>query len=574
MAKANFILTFRDTATRRLAGIDTQFFECRSYHNGNPDSLCVFEDHRYKVTIWGDAAQASQNTQMINDIIIQSAHSYWGRSWVCFDKQERVLTAATDKLGLFPIHSYITDDFCILASSRKELISCLPQKPRVNPQAMLQMLCFSQVLDSSSIFAGVDHHEGGTKILVSANGELSVQVNRENALFTGEVTDFDDALDAFVAAVKSSLDHSPEAIISLSGGLDSRLILAAALSCGYKVTGLSYGSEGSSDIVIARALAAAAKIPLFTSRSRENQCKWQASKRIAEHGMGEVALHHGHALIDEDLITQTMRRSVITGTGAETYRAFYYDRGMPGFSLFGYKALTDRFLPHAKRYIREEFGKTATPLKNALPGHAAQINSWLENVLTQHENNQLSAASYLDNFYLKVRVPRMVAAGQQLLDDFYDRSHPFLDQNVVHYAGNLPAHMKLGSTFHRKAIEKLSPKLASITWDKTSQPLKSGISIRARYPGLASRLGMAPAWGKQSGAIFNYSAWLQAQDTSIVGKVLQTVGVEATSATQAVNILMSSPVATHVQGFATIWSYFLTESTNAAQPVNNIGALA
>lgn len=278
--------------------------------------------------------------------------------------------------------------------------------------------------------------------------------------------------------------------MSLSGGLDSRLILSAATALGKKPTALTYGSPLSSDHKIAKALADCAGLRLITGNEFTTPTDPSTIQRVADLGNGEVPLHHAHSILDSSLLAQTSGRMLLTGTGAEVARAFYYDRGFPGFSVFGqgvvgHTSLMDR----AKRYIREEYSKSATPFFNYAPQYKESMLSSLNQIIERHAQHFDTAARFLDNFYLQNRVVRFVACGQQMLDSHYLRSHPFLNRDALYQIAHLPVRYKLASRFHRKAIQRLSPKLANIRWDKTDQPLSQGLPLSYRYPALTSRLG-------------------------------------------------------------------------------------
>ena len=220
--------------------------------------------------------------------------------------------------------------------------------------------------------------------------------------------------------------------------------------------------------------------------------------------MGELPFHYAHALIDEEIVLNTMGRSLVTGTGAETYRAFYYDRGMPGFSLFDFKALNTWTIPRIKRYIKEELIKQTHPILASLISESTFLNR-IESVFENSINAGLPATKQADIFYLTARCQRMVVAGQQLLDSYYSRMHPFLNDDVVNTMLNLPAGLKLHSKFHRKFIEDVSLKLAKLPWDKTQQPLNKGLSFTVTYSGLTSKLRLNAQFGKQTKPMYQYN---------------------------------------------------------------------
>lgn len=522
-----------------------------------------FENSAYKVVIWGDPAQRGMDARILNDILYGIPRSYYGRAWLALDKLRGTASGSADMLGAFPLLIYRDSKTTIIANRRNAIVNALGYTPTINREAMIQLLADGQMLDNQSIFENTQHLSFGNRIYVDLTGKIEVSRNQPKPILGFQETRFEDALDAFAQAAKNIVRECPNPIVSLSGGLDSRLILAAILAAGGKPSGLCYGSQSSGDMKIARDIATTFNLPLFTSNGALKESPWQASKRIANAGCGEVPVHHAHALIDENLLAQTQGAFLVTGTGAETYRAFYYDRGMPGFSLLGWEELNSRLKPRAHRYIREEFGKLATPFILALPRYEQYLDSLLSEKIEQLDSDQITAASFLDNFYLQVRVPRMVMAGQQMLEDYYLRSHPFLDQNVVDQVGNLPSGYKLGSTFHRKAIARLNPKLAEIEWDKTSRPLSAGLPWRNRYPALAEKMGLMPQWGKSAEPIYHYREWLQHMNAGAVRVVSDYLGLSLAEAKCAIPALIESPYSTHLFGYSAVWAHLLANSAAA-----------
>ncbi|MCG8613053.1 MAG: asparagine synthase-related protein, partial [Pseudomonadales bacterium] len=371
--------------------------------------------------------------------------------------------------------------------------------------------------------------------------------------------------DAIVEAVKKSANASSAPLISLSGGLDSRLILAALQCTGNKAIGLSYGHPKSADVRIANELARSCKFPIFRSQQTKdsNSCghlTWDTIQRIADLGGGELAVHHAHSLLDRSLLEQSAGRTLLTGTGAETFRAFYFDRGVPGMSVLAIPAFRKQLNARGRRYVFEEYAKTAAPLVAALPDIAEQLGSVRDRAIDNCFNLDLSIANCLNLFYLRYRLPRMVVNGQLALDQHYDRSHPFLDGDVLQQLINLPVRYHLGSGFHLRAINRLSPRLAGIDWDKTNAPLNRGLSFSARYPGLISRLGLTPRWGKANLPMFEYGPWAKTLGPSVLHRALGFLGISGQDQVKATQTLMASPNYHQTMGFCAVWFALLDKT--------------
>lgn len=508
----------------------------------------------WQVICWGDPANRGSDTAIVENVLNGQTPSYWGRSWLAFNNTTKNVIGATDHLGLFPIFIYQDAHQTLFTSQRRGLLTA-DIDLALNPASMRSLTAFGQLFGNASLFNNTQQLAGRSQFHWTAHDGLKLQTEQRPLLGEWQ-SNFDSALEAFVEAVRSCLDRQPQVIVSLSGGLDSRLILAAAQSLGKKVTGLSYGHPNSADVKIARALAEAADIPLFSVREQSNAIDWTFVHRVAQLGGGEVALHHAHAVMNPQLLEQTAEFNLLTGTGAETTRAFYYDRGMPGYSLFGQPWLNKQLMPRAKRYIEQEFLKTAEAFFNFAPSWQASLRAELHEYIEQQAEYFQTPALFLDNFYLQHRVPRMVGAGQQLLDQHYLRSHPFLQKDALFHMAHLPVRYKLGSQFHRQAIEKLAPKLAQIQWDKTARPLNQGLSFARRYPALTARFKRND-WGKASQPMFNYQQFLDALPTDALTNTLTAMQCDP----QNLSAAALTQLAQHqnLRSFSSVWSTLIEQ---------------
>jgi len=525
--------------------------------------FCCYQLADWQLFVWGDCAMRSHDSLIIQALVLQQPIAIFGRSWVALHRQHPSVQGATDQLGLFPLLLLQQQQQYYICSDRHILTQLLGHTPTLCREAMQQLLCFGQILDDRSIIQDAVHLDAARYFSLQ-NGQLEMQtLPRRQPLCETHNSTVPQAIEAFVEAVRQSLHHAVNPMLSLSGGLDSRLILAATLALGRKLPALSYGQPDSADSSIARQLAACADLSLFTGRDIGNV--WQISRRISQIGVGEVPLHHAHALVDDNLLAQTKDSTLLTGTGAEAFRAFYYDRGMPGFEFFDQHWLQPYCWPLIQRYIREEFFRVAGHIFRAIPQLESRLMPIFEQKLSSLLNPDLDCARAADQFYLDVRVRRMVVAGQQLLDPYYQRSHPFLAPDVLRTLGGLPARYKVASRFHREAISKLAPKLAAIPWDKTGQPLLQGLTFADRYPGLARRFGLSARYGKHSGPMFDYQHSGHLPYEHVLDRVLSYIGIDdEKERRQHIWQLLDSKALLHVKGLAEVWSHLLPQQPQYA----------
>lgn len=180
------------------------------------------------------------------------------------------LVVVNDRFGLHPHYWARTPAGFALAPELKALLTIPGFKPALDPTAIGEYVRFQQLLDDRTWFAEI-------KLLPPAT-ILRVRLRDDSVRFeqywnwsrigaTRKVALKDAAVDIeglFGAAIARRLESVTRPAVYLSGGLDSRMILGYA-SRQAAVRAITYGSEQSRDVVLARRVARAAGVPLLLS---------------------------------------------------------------------------------------------------------------------------------------------------------------------------------------------------------------------------------------------------------------------------------------------------------------------
>lgn len=490
---------------------------------------------------WGETHCLPDLADLSARVRAGSAGPLAGSSWIHLDRRTGRVDAAVDRYGAFPVLVWQGQSGPVIANHPLAMAHALGTRAEVDETVVLQLLGLGQLTGQRSSLRDVDHLPANAHLVM--NGRVRTCTTSQLELGLGPRSTPQEALDALVAAVDVRLRSAPGAILPLSGGLDSRLILAAALASGHRPDCLVYGSENSADVVLAHDLAAAAGVHLDVGLFSQAGVH-RAAPAIAGLGGGIVPLQHGFSLYDDALLARTRGRPLLTGTGAETFRAFYWSRGIPGCNLLGQPALRGSAQRTAARWAREHFDRTLAPFTGVLPKAGAALTASLEETIEKYLAAAPDLAHGLDALYLGERVRRFVIGGQQLLDRDYARLHPFLDAAAVDSLSRLPPCERLNGRFQRWAVQRLAPVLAEVRWDVTMRPLRSGLAWRERWPGLADRLGLQGSWAKQGKSIACDSHWLPTVDP----------GSELSPALARIaTILLESPCNRHAKGVFGAW---------------------
>ena len=176
------------------------------------------------------------------------------------------LSLVTDFLGLRPLFYLHQPGRLAFASEIKTLLGLNWLKPQINEAALAEWLAFEVLDGDRTLFEGVKRLPPGA-MLIWEKGHLSVHQYAQPG-YTESQHDWTEPqwVEAFIEALRQSLQRRlvyPDGLaLPLSGGLDSRLLLALLhADLHYPLPLVTYGSRGSRDVKRASEMAKLAHSP-------------------------------------------------------------------------------------------------------------------------------------------------------------------------------------------------------------------------------------------------------------------------------------------------------------------------
>lgn len=187
--------------------------------------------------------------------LFRSAGSFSAAFW---SSSEKKLRLCADKLALRPLYVYLDDDSCYFASSIRVLRSLLPEELDLDDTGIAQFIYLSQNLGHKTIFKNVEVMAPGTILEIGAS-----TISRTSYFDWNKVParDLDlascsrDLYRLFIAATRRRTQNCLAVDAFLTGGMDSRSVVAALLDCGLKVRAFNYSYPNSADDILGRMLA-------------------------------------------------------------------------------------------------------------------------------------------------------------------------------------------------------------------------------------------------------------------------------------------------------------------------------
>jgi hypothetical protein len=282
------------------------------------------------------------------------------------------------------------------------------------------------------------------------------------------------AIEAFGAsltqAAKQVGQAFPKIISDLTGGYDSRALVAGLLSAGVNFETTVSGAPASPDVVIARGLAGLTGQPHHPVEVNPQISYAQLQKALAVTD-GEIDLvEYGRNVLPVHERTARQYDISLNGSFGEIARGYWWELLLPHT---GQRALLDARKVAAGRYVVDPGSPQLFPKPTDLVTHFA--------AMIERANEGLSAwpnTTQMDHAYLRMRMQRWQGRMATSTDQIRPCLSPLMFRPVLETMLQTEQRLRQRSLLVREMLVRLQPKLAAY-------PLEHG------YPAEPFRLGNA-----------------------------------------------------------------------------------
>lgn len=419
-----------------------------------------FNNQNLSVDIWGDIysingtdcqqgdiAELIANQYLIGNLsdLCSQLNGYF--AFVIFDKQAQEITLVTDRFGIKPL--YIWDDNNLVkgfASEPKALVLNPDYKQRIDLSALKTFVDVGHMLGTQTLFSNIRRVSPAsiTTINMATLQYDAVQYWSWASIETNNTITFDEAIDHaytfFDNAVSRCLKtvKQPTLAITLSGGLDSRVLLAAAKEH-FKGTIKTYtfGEAGCDDAVLAKQVAQLAGVSnQLVSIDEHNWFEGREQGVWLTDGLKNIL--HMHALSSVSNIASDSNYLLNGYLGDVTFGGSYLfaeDKS----SLSQQQRLALRYFEH-------------TPYANITDDYFKYAND--------------------DPILIYNRGVRFIGAGSDLLSHQLHNLKPFMDNDLVEFLYSLPdEYRRDGKLYHAVLLRYYPDYFKSIAWQQTGKPI-------------------------------------------------------------------------------------------------------
>lgn len=376
---------------------------------------------------------------------------------VAYRLAERALEVMKDPAGAYPVfeasHAGVE-----LISNSAALLREATGATALRPDSLAGLVGGGWPLDGHPIWQGVARMQP----LCELEPDLGAGLDRDGAAAR------------LTAAVRALADWPGRPnVVPVTGGRDSRVVLAAALAADLHFEAVTGGAPSDPDVEVARELCARAGVAHSLLPADPHGSMWSDHRRAARTirltagGTASLADAAGFPLGPGEGSLPLWH----SGQGGEVGRAYYGRAAGSPRSLTSH--LYDVFT--ARRPHRPEL---LSPAGRELVER--QLEGWTETKLAAGN----AAEDLPDLFYLERRMATWAAPTHGCVEYVRDTTSPLWSRRVVQDLLAAPASERAGEPYHRAMLAALSPPLADI-------PFAGGGGFTARRGLLARRVARA-----------------------------------------------------------------------------------
>ncbi|UVT16828.1 MAG: asparagine synthase (glutamine-hydrolyzing) [Nitrospira sp.] len=407
--------------------------------------------------------------------VLLHAYAEWGEkaldrlngmfAFAVWDRQRQELFLARDRYGIKPLYYTLQDNAFLFGSEAKAILAHPSYRCEMDKEALLEYFTFQNFFTDRTLFANIRLLPAGCTLRLSIGMRRLGPVSRywdyefvepERA---GDEREYLEELDRlFCQAVRRQLVSDVDVGAYLSGGMDSGSITAIAakqlpylktFTCGFDLHSAS-GLELSFD----EREKAEFMSYLFKTEHYEMVLKAGDMERIlpklTQH-LEEPRVGQSYPNFYMAQLAGKFVKVVLSGGGGDELFGGYPWRYYRAVINNDFEDYVDKYYLYWQRLIpNKDIKEVFTPI------HRDVQHVWtrdiFRDVFTKHAPTLTRPEDYINHsLYFEAKT---FLHGLLVLDDKLSMAHgletrvPFLDNDLVEFAMNLPVHLKLGNLSH------------------------------------------------------------------------------------------------------------------------------
>lgn len=388
--------------------------------------------------------------------------------FLLWDPETQTLVAANDRFGMYPMYwAQRGERFCLASRVLCSVLSGA-STGEWNTAAVANFLTIDDFLGEATLVRDVEAFPQATLLIKHTDKLQWERYWRYDYTPRKAGTRLDalghDVGEKFVHAVKRQCARKNAVGITLSGGLDSRCILAATAKLGIPVNTYTWGNSRCFDRLFAKDAAAH-----FGSNHHDVEYDYDGFAKCTADG-ARVA----EGLVNVFDFHMLAHLSVMAGKSSVILNGFAGDLVLGGSFLrpAWLKAPSSeelaRLLYAWRNTLLPESALSSAMPAESIPSSdglaAAQFVTFLDNP------DKISTPDLTDRFFLENRERRMIAMGTVLTRCAVESAASFFDYDLIDLTTAVPAELRYEHGVYRAMMETVLPDTLKIRWQRTLLP--------------------------------------------------------------------------------------------------------
>jgi asparagine synthase (glutamine-hydrolysing) len=403
-----------------------------------------------------------------------------------WDERVRCLVLANDKLSHRPLFFGYSNGNLVFASLLANIMATGMISPEVDVEGLADLITYQYILGKRTLFKDILILPPAS-VLTYKEGRLSIKqywcLDHVEPYGKYDKRRLDRLAEVFKTAVRRSLRLDLTCAVGLTGGLDSRCILAAAANQQLPFVTHTGGQPDSTDVVLANEIADRAEAPhIFEPITPDNLGEWLVPMVL--HQGAIIATLHSHPC--QLLYSQLPFDAIVQGLGGEFVRGFWVSPSDLKISDLA---------TQKPRGIRRLLSKTTqypeklwNPVFRSRALHAPKEH--LNDLLSDYNTQDVPVAA-VEYLYVNERCRKFLNKAILIARANRDAYFPFLDHQWMEEVASIPISERLNNRIQIDLIKRLYPKILDIPYAKNLIPLSASpgrIRVINHYRGIKQRL--------------------------------------------------------------------------------------
>jgi asparagine synthase (glutamine-hydrolysing) len=378
------------------------------------------------------------------------------------------LVIVNDRMGLRPLYYAQNGQRLLFASLANVLLADPTLERGVDPVAVAELFSFEYLLGNKTLYVGISLLPPAS-VLTYKDGELGIETYWDfqlNEEYDGRAEE--DYIDAWRhhmrEAVRRQLKGDGPIGVHLSGGMDSRTLVAIISELGHPVSTFTFGIPGCGDAWTAKRVARRLDVPNYFHELDPSYLITKAERGVRlTDGTKNCVDMHVLGTLEE---TAEQVNVLYTGYMVDAFLNPLMDRRFVG--IHSRDVLSRMVFQSINTLIRER-GQRDLFSSDFYP-HTVGVafESAVENL---DQSTSVLSANKWAHFWIRGRQRRFTLHGAELLRDQVVCRTPFCDNDLIDFMRAVPPVMRLDAYLYFRAFASTYRELAKIPYEKTGLPL-------------------------------------------------------------------------------------------------------